>query len=139
MTTDLQAGRAAPRPSPQATERVDDDALPPSLVLAFAPLHKRAFGIATGVASGLVFFLLTAVYLLRAHAERVPLHLLAEYFYGYTVSWAGAFVGLLWGLAVGFVAGWFIAFCRNLALAISVFITRTRGELNETRDFLDHV
>ena len=121
---------------------VDDDAdeaLPPALVLAFAPLHKRAFGLAVGVASGALFFLLTAVYLLRAPAERIPLHLLSQYFYGYTVSWGGALVSLLWGLAVGFVAGWFIAFCRNLALAISVFITRTRGELDATRDFLDHV
>ena len=123
----------------RAVDDAEDEALPPALVLAFAPLHKRAFGLAVGAASGVLFFLLTAVYLLRAPAERLPLHLLSEYFYGYTVSWRGAVVSLLWGVAVGFIAGWFIAFCRNLALAISVFITRTRGELDATRDFLDHV
>jgi hypothetical protein len=40
---------------------------------------------------------------------------------------------------VGFVAGWFTAFCRNLAVAISIFAIRTRVELSETRDFLDHI
>jgi hypothetical protein len=40
---------------------------------------------------------------------------------------------------VGFTGGWFVAFCRNLAIAISVFVTRTRAELAETREFLDHI
>jgi hypothetical protein len=35
--------------------------------------------------------------------------------------------------------GWFVAFCRNLAIATSIFITRTRAELSQTRDFLDHI
>jgi len=115
------------------------DVIPPELALAFAPLHKRAFGTAIGVAGGIGFFLLTAIELIRRPAAGVPLGLLGEYFYGYTVSWTGAFVGLFWGLAVGFVAGWFVAFCRNVALAVSVFISRTRGELEATRDFLDHI
>ena len=29
--------------------------------------------------------------------------------------------------------------CRNLVLAISLFVIRTRAELAQTRDFLDHV
>lgn len=111
--------------------------IPDALVLAFAPLHKRAFGIAVGAAAGLLFFLVTAVELLRG--VDIGLYLLGEYFYGYTVSWTGALIGLLWGFVVGFVAGWFIAFCRNLALAISIFISRTRGELDATADFLDHI
>ncbi|MBA2243901.1 MAG: hypothetical protein H0W11_03025, partial [Gemmatimonadetes bacterium] len=64
---------------------------------------------------------------------------LAEYFYGYTVSWPGALVGGFWGFVVGFVAGWFVAFCRNLVIAATLFITRTRAELAATRDFLDHI
>lgn len=111
--------------------------IPDALALAFAPVHKRAFGVAVGSAAGLVFFAATVVVLLRG--TDIGLYLLAEYFYGYSVSWAGAVVGLLWGFIVGFVAGWFIAFCRNLALAISIFISRTRGELDATADFLDHI
>ena len=111
--------------------------VPASLALAFAPLHKRAFGVAIGAAAGLVFFAVTLIEVLRG--VDIGLYLLAEYFYGYSVSWPGAFIGLLWGFVVGFVAGWFIAFCRNLALAISIFISRTRGELHATADFLDHI
>ncbi|HEU4565821.1 MAG TPA: hypothetical protein VFS05_14270 [Gemmatimonadaceae bacterium] len=117
----------------------DAELLPPRLALAFAPIHKRALGVAIGTASGLLLFVITAVAMLRPPSEVSFLSLLAEYFYGYTVSWPGAAVALIWGFAVGFVAGWFIAFCRNLALALSIFISRTRGELEQTADFLDHI
>lgn len=108
------------------------------LVLLFAPLHKRAFGFATGLAVGIVVFLATALYLLRPNPA-IHLELLAQYFYGYTVSWRGALVGLAWGCLTGFVAGWFAAFCRNLALVLSLLLVRSRAELDQTRDFLDHI
>lgn len=116
-----------------------DDSIPPRVALAFAPLHKRAFGIAVGAAVGLTMFAITVVGIMRPRGEVAFLELLREYFAGYALTWPGAFVALLWGLGVGFVAGWFIAFCRNLALAASIFISRTRGELEETADFLDHI
>jgi hypothetical protein len=109
------------------------------LLLAFAPLYKRAFGIAMGMAGALVMFALTLSVLLRSPASHFPLNLLDEYFYGYSVSWRGLVIGTAWGFGVGFVIGWFIAFCRNLALAISIFTIRARAELTETRDFLDHI
>jgi hypothetical protein len=115
-----------------------DDAVPRRVQLAFAPLHKRAFGTAVGVAAGSLVFLATAVTLLFVPGDP-GLHLLGQYFYGYTVSWEGAFVGLFWGGFSGFVAGWFAAFCRNLALAALIFVARTRAELEATRDFLDHI
>ncbi len=125
--------------TPAGAASTRDDALPPALALAFAPLHKRAFGMAVGTAAGLAFFVVTLVHVLANPREALPLGLLREYFYGYSVSWIGAFIALAWGLTVGFVAGWFFAFCRNLALAVSVFVSRTRGELDSTRDFLDHI
>jgi len=109
------------------------------LELAFAPLHKRAFGIAVGVAMGVVCFAITAIYLIGPHRPDVHLELLAEYFYGFTPTWPGAFIALGWGTLVGFVAGWFVAFSRNLAMAVLLFITRTRAELAATRSFLDHI
>ncbi len=48
-------------------------------------------------------------------------------------------IGAGWGFVVAFVAGWFFAFCRNAALAITAFAIRTRAELMQTRDFLDHI
>ena len=114
-------------------------ALPPELELAFEPLHKRALGMATGSASGLFFFFLTVVPLLRRPAEGPDLRILAEYFYGYTPSWEGAFIALAWGFVAGFAAGWFIAFCRNFVIAASLWLGRNRSELEATRDFLDHI
>lgn len=116
-----------------------DEVLPPSVALAFAPLHKRAFGIAIGVACGLTVFLFTAIYLLREPDHGVGLALLAQYFKGYSVTWPGALVGLFWGFVVGYVGGWFLAFCRNLVIAASVFFIRAKSELTQTRDFLDHI
>lgn len=117
----------------------DDPQIPAELVLAFAPMHKRAFGIATGVAGALAMFCLTIGTLILPSAREFPIGLLNEYFTGYTVSPAGALIGAGWGFAVGFVGGWFAAFCRNLAVAISTFLIRARAELSETRDFLDHI
>ena len=123
---------AAPPPEPGEEQIV-------VLELAFAPVHKRAFGIAIGVATGLVVFGATAIYLLRDPAGGPQLGLLRQYFYGYSVSWPGAIIGFAWGLLTGFVAGWFFAFCRNFAVAVTVFVIRAKAELFQTRDFLDHI
>ncbi len=115
------------------------DRLPRSATLLFAPLDKRAFGVAIGVAAGLVIFVVTAIDLSMHSSPWPGLGLLGQYLAGYTLSWPGALIGLLWGFAVGFCAGWFVAFIRNLVMAISLFILQTRAELDDTRDFLDHI
>jgi len=129
--------RAAARPG----ERRDPDEmrLDQALALAFAPLNKRAFGIALGCAGALLMALLTLAVLLTDPAERFPLGLLGQYMFGYDITWPGVLIGAGWGFVVAFVAGWFFAFCRNAALAITAFAIRTRAELTETRDFLDHI
>ncbi|MCC6316235.1 MAG: hypothetical protein IT361_00995 [Gemmatimonadaceae bacterium] len=111
----------------------------PALQLAFARLHKAAFGVATGVAGALLMGSITAMCLLVPRAQTFPLGLLSEYFAGYAVSWRGLVIGMAWGFLVAFVAGWFVAFCRNLALAVSAFMIRTRAEIEQTRNFLDHI
>ncbi|HEY2805912.1 MAG TPA: hypothetical protein VGI92_08640 [Gemmatimonadales bacterium] len=114
-------------------------ALPPDVERAFRPLHKRGFGIALGAASGLFVFAATAILLLRHEPDAIRLGILCEYFYGYTVSWAGAFIGLAWGFFAGYVAGWFAAFVRNFVMAASLWLGRNRSELEASRDFLDHI
>ncbi|MBK6486537.1 MAG: hypothetical protein IPF98_06660 [Gemmatimonadetes bacterium] len=116
-----------------------EERLLPALELAFAPLHKAAFGTATGVAGALLLAALTVVKILSPRAQDFPLGLLAQYFAGYSATWGGVLVGAVWGFTVAFVAGWFVAFCRNLALAIVVFTYRTRAEIAQTREFLDHI
>jgi hypothetical protein len=128
--------------TPEAIRDAGDttaERLLPRLLLAFAPLHKRAFGIATGTATAVLMAFLTLMRLIDPTGQQFPLHLLGQYFAGYTVSWWGVLTGALWGFGVGFVAGWFVAFCRNLALAVSFFAIRTRAEMAQTRDFLDHI
>jgi len=120
-------------------DRISEEVVASEIALAFAPLHKRALGTAVGAATGLLVFALTIFHVVVQPEEAIDLFLLREYFYGYTVSWPGAFIGLGWGFFVGFVSGWFLAFFRNLVIAISVFVTRTRVEMQATRDFLDHI
>ncbi len=110
-----------------------------AITLAFAPLHKRAFGTAVGLATGLVVFAVTIIWLLRGGQGVINLWILANYFAGYTPTWGGAFIGFGWGFFSGFVAGWFLAFCRNFVIAASLFLIRARSELESTRDFLDHI
>jgi hypothetical protein len=110
-----------------------------AMLFAFAPLHKRAFGIATGVAGATLMAALTIATILIPGAREVPMWLLEQYFEGYSVTWPGVLVGAAWGFGVAFVAGWFAAFCRNLALAISAFVIRTKAEIASTREFLDHI
>ncbi len=123
------------------SERRDPEevSLDEALELAFAPLNKRAFGTALGSAGAVLMVLVTMAVLVTDRAQEFPLGLLGQYLYGYTVSWPGVLVGAGWGFVVAFVAGWFFAFCRNAALAITAFAIRTRAELTETRDFLDHI
>ena len=123
------------------SERRDPEevSLDQALELAFAPLNKRAFGTALGSAGAALMVLVTVAVLVTDRAQEFPLGLLGQYLYGYTVSWPGVLVGAGWGFVVAFVAGWFFAFCRNAALAITAFAIRTRAELTETRDFLDHI
>ncbi|CAN5730270.1 hypothetical protein BH23GEM9_BH23GEM9_20320 [soil metagenome] len=109
-----------------------------AIELAFLPLHKRALGMGMGAAAGLLTLVLTLVHVARA-SDPFPLVLLGNYLYGYTVSVAGAFIGMFWAGVAGFVAGWFFAFCRNLAVAVAVLVVRTRAELREMRSFLDHI
>ena len=116
------------------------DVIPQSAALLFIPIDKRAFGTAIGVATAMLVAAATVAVLATGDAGMTRgLGLLSNYFSGYSVSAAGAFVGGLWGFAVGFLVGWFVAFTRNLSLAVSLFLIRSRAELGETSDFLDHI
>lgn len=110
-----------------------------ALIRSFLPLHKRAFGVATGVAAALIVLVATVMATLRGTPEAEALGLLSQYFTGYTVSWTGALIGAAWGGFVGFVMGWFLAFSRNVFVAVFIAYIRTKAELAQTRDFLDHI
>jgi hypothetical protein len=103
------------------------------------PVHKVALGVAVGTVSGLMVFALTVFHVALRPQNALDIGLLSQYLTGYGVSWTGAFVGLFWGVLIGFVAGWFVAFVRNLVIAIRVFMIRGKADLAQSRDFLDHI
>jgi hypothetical protein len=113
--------------------------MPESPVLGFHPLHKRAFGVAIGTAAAMVVVLATTIVLLRRPQPALDLDLLSQFLSWYSVSWKGALLGGLQAWIAGFVAGWFLAFARNLVLAGMLFLGRTRAELEQNQDFLDHI
>jgi hypothetical protein len=117
----------------------ESNALPVEQALLFAPIQKRYFGTAIGCAAGLVIAALTLFHVVFSPEEDYPLLLLSEYFYGYRVSLGGVFIGAAWGFFVGFVAGWFSAFCRNLLLTTVIFWVRAKANLQASAEFLDHI
>ena len=108
------------------------------LVLAFAPIHKRALGMAVGLVLGGLVFVVTAWGVLVPEPPAM-LYLLRYFLPGHDVTWPGALQGAISTGFGAFVAAWFLAFCRNFFLAASVWVARTRAELSQTRDFLDHI
>ena len=113
---------------------------PPSV--PFEPLfpraHKRALGVAVGLTAGVGVLVVTAFHVV-VQPDGLPLHLLGQYFYGYTVTWRGALIGLAWGFGVGFIAGWLLGFVHNFTVGIWLLVVRARRDLSQTRNFLDHI
>src|SRR5688572_26700273 len=133
-----------PRRSPEPMRMIGDShttrhTRPAVLRHAFAPVYKLALGAAVGFISGLGLAAVTIFHVVLDPPGAPPLHLLGQFFYGYELSWAGALIGFCWAFFTGFVAGWFLGFVHNLVTAITVFIFKTKGELAQTKDFLDHI
>jgi hypothetical protein len=92
------------------------------------------------VALGGSIFVLTAILLLKGGDVVGPnLALLSQFLFGYTVTWPGAFMGLLWGFILGFVLGWGFAFTRNLVFWIWLSLIKSRAEMEQFGDFMDHM
>ncbi len=110
------------------------------ILLPFARIHTRAMGLAAGVVAGGVVWFATAILLLKGGYPLGPnLSLLSQYFPGYSVSWTGAFIGLAWGVAIGYIGGWSFAAIRNLVFRLWLVIVRSRVEKEQYRDILDRL
>jgi hypothetical protein len=124
-----QGGRLGPTQG-NKTER--------QLLRVFAPLHRAALGVAGGTVVGGLLAIATAVVVV--HGTRTPnLDLLEQFLWGYSLSWPGVLVGLLWGFAVGFVMGYGFALIRNAAFWVWLTVIRSRAEMDQYSDFLDHM
>ena len=107
------------------------------LLQAFARLDSIALGIAVGVWCGAGMLIATTVLLLKGGQTIGPtLGILSQYFIGYTVTWRGSLVGLVYGFVVGFCLGWFVAILRNLFVFIYLENIRFRSAMSATSDFI---
>lgn len=77
-------------------------------------LKVTLLGLATGLITGLLIFIAT-IWLILKGGEQVGPHLslLSQFFPGYSVTFAGSFVGLAYGLVIGFLGGAVIAWIYN--------------------------
>ena len=106
----------------------------------FHKLDGVALGGAVGVAAGVLLCLTTLFLVLKGGDIVGPnLGLLAQYFPGYTVTWRGSLLGLAYGFASGFMAGWSFALLRNITLFLSMAILHRRAQLRLLRRFLDFI
>jgi len=102
---------------------------------AFARLDPVGLALAVGAISGAALFVATAVLLVRGGVQ-VGFHLgrLAYFLPGYSVSWPGAFVGLVEGGLLGCMLGLALALAWNLYHRWFVVLwtaRETRRELEE--------
>lgn len=93
------------------TASPSDDAL---LIGAVARLRGRVMALVFGVVCACGLFVATAWLLVQGgEAVGTHLNLLSHYFPGYSVTWPGAFLGALYGGALGAVMGWCMASVYN--------------------------
>jgi len=117
-----------------------EESLAEPILLAFAPLHRLAMGVAGAVVCGGLLFLMTVALLLRGGGIVGPrLRLLSNFFAGYDVTWPGSLVGLGWGLVAGFILGYGFALAHNLAVWAWLIAVKSRAEMEQYGDFLDHM
>ena len=108
------------------------------IIEAFAKLDRTALGLAVGTLSGLVVFLATVFLVLKGGTVVGPnLALLGQFFFGYTVTPGGAFIGLVYGFVLGFVVGWLIGLLRNALVSAYLLALRTRANLSSSLDSID--
>jgi protoporphyrinogen oxidase len=111
-----------------------------TLTRVFNKLDGTALGLALGSVTGAALLLVTMAQALSGrHELTFYLGLLAQYFPGYRVSPAGSLLGFVYGLAVGFLAGWGFAFARNTVLALYLTISYGRAEKKFLRRLLDYL
>src|SRR5688572_12862213 len=86
---------------------------------AVARLKAGILSLVFGLIAGTGLFAMTAVLLLDGGPNAgLHLQLLGNYFIGYKVTWAGAFVGFGWGFIAGAAVGWLIGITYNRIVGI---------------------
>jgi len=105
----------------------------------FLKLDSIAFGLSTGITTGMALFLATLALVLKGGDDvGSNLQLLSQYFPAYTVTLSGSISGLLNGFVSGFIGGWGYAFLRNSVRSLYLAAVRRRAELYRLRKFFGY-
>jgi hypothetical protein len=84
------------------------------VLVRLAQLNAVVVGLVSGLLLGSAILVLTIILVVRGGEVVGPhLGLLGQVFIGYRVTVAGGFIGFLYGLAVGFVAGFLFTLLYN--------------------------
>ncbi len=78
-------------------------------------LNTKALALTAGILWGLAVFVST-IWLLIAGTEGKTISLLSNFYFGYSFSVGGAFIGLIWGFVDGLICGFIFAWLYNLIL-----------------------
>jgi protoporphyrinogen oxidase len=104
----------------------------------FARMDKLALATALGTVLGSLLFVATMWLVIRGRPLiGFNLWLLGQYFYGYTVTVKGAFIGFAYSFFWGFIFGYLFAYLRNMLLGYFVYRVKKRAELLKFKNFLD--
>lgn len=84
-----------------------------------ARIHAGVLALVGAFLGGLALFAATAWLLIKGGRHvGAHLQLLSEYFYGYSVTWPGALIGLIYGAVAGAIVGWLIGAIYNLVAGL---------------------
>lgn len=84
------------------------------LTRAIARIHAGVLAFVFAALFGIVLFMMTAWLLIKGGNRVGPhLRLLGQYLPGYSVTWMGGIVGLVYGAIIGAIAGWSIGMIYN--------------------------
>ncbi len=92
-------------PQPRQTDEISQ---------TLARIKADALALVCAVIGGVGLFVMTVWLVIKGGPHTgAHLQLLSNYFIGYSVTWPGAFVGLLYGAMAGGVVGWAIGRIYN--------------------------
>ena len=93
------------KPHPKQTDEISQ---------TLAKIKTEAMALVSALIGGAGLFVMTAWLVLKDGPQAGQhLQLLSNYFVGYSVTWPGAFVGLLYGVLTGGVVGWAVGTIYN--------------------------
>ena len=75
-------------------------------------LNVKAFALSSGIVWGLVILLTTFFFLIMGYQGK-NLVRLSNIYFGYSVTWYGAFIGFIWGFVDAFIVTAFFAWLYN--------------------------